>query len=254
MLLEVKLGLYKIKRVMKNLWVFKIVVLVVMFLSNDLYSQDLSNVIVFSKTEGYRHKSIETGIESIKNLGNENQFLVQTTEDSDELISMLNNCKVVIFLNTTGNILNEQQQEAFKKFIKNGGGFVGVHAATDTEYEWSWYGKMIGAYFESHPKQQQAIIEVANTKHISTSFLDEKWNKFDEWYNYKNINPNIKVLLKLDEKSYKGGKNGKNHPIAWYQEYEGGKIFYTGLGHTKKSYTNPTFLKHLLGGILYTLN
>ena len=224
------------------------------FLCSEMYAQESSNVIVFSKTKGYRHQSIEAGIESIKKLGKENQFLVQTTEDSNELILALINSKVVIFLNTTGDVLNKEQQVDFEKFIKNGGGFVGVHAATDTEYEWSWYGKMIGAYFESHPKQQQAIIDVVNNKHLSTNFLDKYWTKFDEWYNYKNINPNLKILLKLDEKSYKGGKNGEIHPITWHQEYEGGKIFYTGLGHTIESYSNSIFVKHLLGGILYAMD
>ena len=223
------------------------------FLLNDVHAQKLSKVVVFSKTEGYRHQSIEKGIESIINLGKENHFLVQATEDADELISILKNCKAVIFLSTTGDVLDDEQQEKFKKFINNGGGFVGVHAAADTEYKWPWYGKMIGAYFESHPKQQEAIIDIINNKHPSTYFLEEKWTKFDEWYNYKDINLNIKVLMNLDEKSYTGGKNGKNHPIAWYHEYEGGKVFYTGLGHTKESYIDSVFLKHLLGGIQYAM-
>ncbi len=220
---------------------------------NDIYAQELSKVVVFSKTAGFRHKSIEVGIASIVKLGKENNFSVQATENSDELIVALAHCKVVIFLNTTEDVLNDAQQEKFKSFIENGGGFVGIHAAADTEYQWLWYGKMIGAYFESHPKQQKARIEVINCKHESTKFLGKEWNKFDEWYNYKEINPNIEVLMKLDESSYEGGKNGKNHPIAWFHEYEGGKIFYTGLGHTKESYQDDTFLKHILGGIMYAM-
>ncbi len=216
-------------------------------------TQKATKVVVFSKTEGFRHESIEAGIESIKKLGKENQFIVQATEDSDELISALDSCDVVVFLSTTGDVLNNAQQEKFKTFINNGGGFVGIHAATDTEYDWPWYGKMIGAYFESHPKQQDAILEIVDKKHPSTDFLDEKWTKFDEWYNFKNINPDLNVLLNLDESSYEGGKNGKKHPMAWFHEYDGGKVFYTGLGHTKESYQDATFLKHLLGGIQYTM-
>ena len=237
----------------KELQIFRLCILVGVFLLNDVYAQELPKVMVFSKTEGYRHQSIEDGIKSIVNLGKENQFLVQATEDANELISELNDCKVVVFLSTTGDVLNDSQQEKFKKFINNGGGFVGVHAAADTEYKWPWYGKMVGAYFESHPKQQEAVIEIINNKHPSTYFLEEKWIKFDEWYNYKDISLDIKVLMNLDEKSYTGGKNGENHPIAWYHEYKGGKIFYTGLGHTKESYSDATFLKHLLGGIQYAL-
>ncbi len=233
----------------KYLWIFMVAIIFV----NDIYAQELSKVVVFSKTAGYRHKSIEDGIASIIKLGKENQFEVQATEDADQLIAALDHCKVVIFLSTTEDVLNDAQQEKFKAFITHGGGFVGIHAAADTEYGWPWYGKMVGAYFESHPKQQDARIEVVNCKHQSTKFLGKEWNKFDEWYNYKDINPDIEVLMKLDEDSYEGGKNGKNHPIAWVHEFEGGRIFYTGLGHTKASYKNDIFLKHILGGIMYAM-
>jgi len=137
--------------------------------------------------------------------------------------------------------------------MNNGGGFVGIHAAADTEYNWSWYGNMLGAYFESHPKKQEAKIDIVNTKHPSTYFLGNEWIKFDEWYNYKNINPAIDVLMTLDDSSYEGGKNGKDHPIAWTHEFEGGSVFYTGLGHTEESYRDTTFLRHVLGGIQYAM-
>ena len=122
---------------------------------------------------------------------------------------------------------------------------MGVHAATDTEYEWPWYGELVGVYFKSHPKQQKAKIDVVDKNHPSTLHLNDTWMHFDEWYNYKNINPNIKVLMKLDESSYAGGENGDYHPIAWYHEFDGGRAFYTGLGHTNESYDNPNFRKHL---------
>lgn len=211
------------------------------------------SIVVFSKTEGYRHESIEAGIASIKQLGVQNNFQVEATEDANTLMEYLKKSKVVIFLNTTGNIFTDSQKNIFNNFIVNGGGFVGIHAATDTEYDWAWYGKMIGAYFKSHPNQQIAALEVIDKQHLSTNFLNQTWQKFDEWYNFKEINPNIKVLMRLDESSYIGGENGKNHPIAWYHEYQGGRIFYTGLGHTKESYSDVTFLKHILGGIKYTL-
>lgn len=219
----------------------------------NVSAQESASVMVFSKTEGFRHDCIEIGIESIQKLGKQNGFKVDMTEDSDVLISSLKKYDAIIFFNTTGDILTDSQQEKFENYIKKGGGFVGIHSAADTEYDWPWYGKLVGAYFLSHPKQQQASIKVVNTNHSSTFFLGKVWSKFDEWYNYKDINTDINILMKLDEKSYKGGKNGENHPIAWFHEYDGGQVFYTGLGHTKESYQDEKFLKHILGGINYAM-
>ncbi len=211
-------------------------------------------VMVFTKTNGFRHDAIEKGVETLKSLGLAHNFVISHTEDSLAFTSRnLRKYKAVVFLNTTMDVLGTEQQKAFESYIQEGGSFMGVHAAADTEYEWPWYGKLVGAYFESHPKQQEALIEVIDHHHPSTAHLGGLWKHFDEWYNYKGINPDIKVLLKLDEKSYQGGKNGDNHPIAWYHEYDGGKAFYTGLGHTKESYDDPTFRRHLLGGLLYCL-
>jgi uncharacterized protein len=212
------------------------------------------SVLVFSKTNGYRHESIETGIEAIKKLGEENNFSVYATEDSldinDKTLKKYNS---VIFLSTTMKVLGEEQEKALQKFIHKGGGFVGIHAATDCEYNFPWYVKMIGGSFESHPKQQVAKLLVLDSSHASTKNLPAVWERKDEWYNFKNLNSQVKVLIKIDEKSYEGGKNGDNHPMAWYHNFEGGRVFYTGLGHTKESYTEPFFLQHLLGGIKYAL-
>jgi len=224
------------------------------FASYSIFAQQSKSIMVFSKTEGFRHDCIETGIKSIQKLGKENDFKVDITEDSKVLISGLNNYNAIIFLNTTGNILTDAQQDKFEKYIQKGGGFVGIHSATDTEYDWPWYGKLVGAYFLNHPKQQQATINIIDQDHLSTFFLGKEWSKFDEWYNFKDINPDVNILMKLDEKSYKGGKNGNNHPIAWFHEYDGGRVFYTGLGHTKESYQDAKFLKHVLGGINYAMD
>ena len=141
-----------------------------------------------------------------------------------------------------------------ENFIKKGGGFVGIHSAADTEYEWEWYGNLVGAYFKSHPPVTTAKIQTINNKHISTKHLDDLWEIKEEWYNYKNINPDITILLNLDESSYSGGTNGNPHPITWYHEYEGGKSFYTGLGHRAETYSDERFIKLLTGGILYVSN
>lgn len=209
-------------------------------------------VLVFSKTAGFRHNSISNGRKAIKKLGIENDFQVDATEKASFFKQKnLKNYQVVIFLNTTGDVLNEAQQLEFQRYIQAGGNFVGVHAAADTEPDWDWYGDLVGGYFKSHPKIQKASIDVLNSEHPSTQHLSKKWETTDEWYNYFNLSDQVQVLMNLNESSYEGGENGANHPIAWTQEFSGGRAFYTGLGHTKEQYENETFLKHLLGGILW---
>jgi len=213
-----------------------------------------NKVLIFTKTDGYRHESIETGVKTITDLGDNNHFEVTHTENSEMFIEEnLKQYDLVIFLNTTKDVLNESQQQNFEQFIRNGGSFMGIHSAADTEYDWPWYGKLVGAYFLSHPEKSNAEIIRVDKSHESCKHLPDRWLRYDEWYNYKSISPDIHVLLKLDESTYKGGENGKDHPIAWYHEYEGARSFYTGLGHTKESYSEPYFRQHLLGGIMYCL-
>jgi cytochrome c len=216
-----------------------------------------ARVLVFSRTKGYYHESIPTGIAAIQKLGSENGFQVDTTKDATKFTAgNLKQYKAIIFLSTTQDVLNDDQQAAMENYIKGGGGFVGIHAAADTEYEWPWYNKLVGAYFKSHPNNpnvRKATVMVNDKSHPATSGLPDKWERSDEWYNYKDINPDLKVLAKLDEKSYEGGENGDNHPIIWYHEYDGGRAFYTGGGHTKESFEDPVFVQHLLGGIEYAM-
>ena len=211
-------------------------------------------VLIFSKTNGYRHESIPFGIAAIKKLGEANNFLVDDTEDSlainDEKLKQY---QAIIFLSTTGKVLGTNEELALQKFIQKGGGFAGIHAATDCEYNWPWYVKMVGASFESHPQQQTAKLVIVDSTHLATKMLPAIWERKDEWYNFKDMNPAVNVLITIDETSYTGGKNGTNHPMAWYHQYNGGKVFYSGLGHTNESYTEPLFLQHILGGIQYVL-
>ncbi|RYC52504.1 ThuA domain-containing protein [Flagellimonas olearia] len=211
-------------------------------------------VLVFTKTTGYRHASIEKGMKTLRELGRKNGFVaLQTDSGTDFNPQNLGNYRLVVFLSTTEEVLDDAQQKAFEGYIKNGGSYLGIHAAADTEYDWPWYGKLVGGYFESHPEQQEAKIDVVDTSHPSTTHLKDVWMHFDEWYNFKQLNPSVSVLMKLDETSYKGGKNGANHPIAWYHEYDGGRAFYTGLGHTDAAYDDPDFRQHLLGAIEWCL-
>ena len=214
-----------------------------------------SQVLVFNKTEGYHHESIPTGTATIKNLGDLNNFKVTESDDAGEFTeNNLKKYQLVIFLSTTGNVLNEAQQRGFEDYINKGGNFFGIHAATDTEYDWKWYGDLVEAYFLSHPKIQEANVMVEKPLHPTVAHLPKIWTRTDEWYNLKDINPKINVLLSLDETSYEGGENAEIHPIAWYRELEGGgKSIYTGGGHTEESYLEPDFQEHLLQCILFAL-
>ncbi len=214
-------------------------------------------ILVFSKTTGFRHSSIPAGQQAILKLGEANGFLVDTTEDARYFNEdSLDKYAAVVFLNTTDSkdsLLNHYQENAFERYIQAGGGFVGVHAATDAGYHWGWYGRLVGAYFTSHPQQQEATLNVTDKNHPATRHLPDPWTRKDEWYNFKNINPDLNILLTIDESSYEGGSNGDPHPMAWYHAYDGGRAFYTGLGHTDESYQEELFLQHLLGGIQYAI-
>lgn len=216
-------------------------------------SKEKPRVLVFSKTKGYRHESIKSGKLALQKLGVEKGFDVDTTESSEMFVEdSLKKYKTVVFLNTTGDVLNPAQQNEFMRFIQSGGGYVGIHAAADTEYDWLWYGKLAGAYFKSHPEIQEAKFKKATTDDLSKD-LPEDWLRTDELYNYKKISEDIKVLYTLDETTYKGGENGDYHPIAWYHDFDGGRSFYTGMGHTNESYADPIFLNHLWMGINYAI-
>jgi cytochrome c len=213
------------------------------------------NALVFSKTLMFRHASITNGIAAIKQLGAENHFGVDATEDSSWFTPKnLAKYKVIIFLSTSGNILDEEQQAAFKRFIEKGGGLVAIHAAVAgdvaTEGAWPWYGEALCARFTNHSAIVEATVNVEDRKNPSTAPLPAHWVRKDEWYNFiATPRDQAHVLAALDETTYKGGTMGQDHPIAWCKKMGKGRIWYTALGHTEASFTEPLFLKHLLGGI-----
>jgi type 1 glutamine amidotransferase len=211
------------------------------------------SVLVFSKTAGFRHDSIPVGITTIQQLGAANNFSVEATEDANQFTAAnLARFKAVIWLSTTGDVLNATQQTAFENYIRAGGGYLGVHAAADTEYDWAWYGGLVGAYFLSHPAIQTATVRVADATHPATAGLPAAWSRSDEWYNYRtNPRPMVHVLTTLDESTYSGGTMGADHPNTWCRAYDGGRAFYTGMGHTQASYSETGFRSLLLGGIRY---
>ncbi|MDP9861487.1 MULTISPECIES: ThuA domain-containing protein [Streptosporangium] len=210
-------------------------------------------VLVFSKTAGFRHDSIAAGIQTIRDLGAANGFAVDATEDGGAFTAAnLGQYAAVVFLNTTGDVLDAGQQSAFESYIGSGKGFAGVHAAADTEYGWPFYGDLVGAWFASHPAIQQATVKVEDRAHAATAHLGQTWPRTDEWYNYRtNPRSSAHVLAALDETSYSGGSMGGDHPITWCKATGGGRSFYTGGGHTLESYGDSAFRAQLLGGIRY---
>jgi type 1 glutamine amidotransferase len=213
-------------------------------------------ILIFSKTAGYRHDSIPTATAALKLLASEHNIQADSTEDSSVFTpENLARYNVVIFLLTSGHILDTVQQQAFEHYIHSGGGYVGVHSATDTEYDWSWYGQLVGAFFKDHPHITQANLIVEDPTHSSTKMLPARWTRTDEWYNFRtNPRKNVHVLLTVDETSYTGGTMGSDHPISWYHDFEGGRSWYTAMGHASAYYHEPLFLAHLWGGIVYAGN
>jgi type 1 glutamine amidotransferase len=212
-------------------------------------------VLVFSRTMGFRHDSIPDAVQAVSTLGAEHGIAVDATEDADMFDDEhLASYAAVMFLLTTGDVLNNGQQAAFERYIHNGGGFIGVHSATDTEYDWPWYGSLVGTYFADHPPGTYlAAVHPEGERDASTSELPDAWLRNDEWYNFRSnprASPDVVVLATLDEATYPGGTMG-DHPIAWRHAFDGGRAWYTAGGHTRESYRDPLFLSHLLGGIQY---
>ncbi len=213
-------------------------------------SDDPSQILVFSKTAGFRHDSIPAGVAALRALPG---FQVTATEDAAAFTTRnLAKYDAVVFLSTTGDVLNDSQQKAFERYIGRGGGFAGIHAAADTEYEWPFYGRLVGAYFRQHPAIQEADVVLEDRAHAATAHLPQRWHRTDEWYDYRtNPRTTAHILATLDESTYTGGVMGADHPHAWCKTLGPGRSFYTGGGHTAESYSDPAFLAHLRGGIEY---
>lgn len=208
-------------------------------------------VVVFSKTAAFRHDSIPDACAALRKMGESGHFRATFTEDAAEFVAKLKSSDVAVFLMTTGDVLDAAQQRAFESWYRSGGGYVGVHAASDTEYDWPWYGRLVGAYFAGHPAQQDAVVRIEDRAHPSTAHLPLEWKRWDEWYNFRS-NPRsaVRVLASLDESTYKGGTMG-DHPATWCHESDGGRSWYTALGHTKESYAEAPFVESLTQGILW---
>lgn len=208
-------------------------------------------VLVFTKTAGFRHASIDDAVAAIDALAAEHALQVLHTEDAAQFTDDgLRGFDVVAFVLTTGDVLGPDQEAALQRYVQDGGGFVGVHSATDTEHGWPWYGDLVGASFLFHPLAQEATVRVTDREHPSTRFLPPRWRRTDEWYDFdRDPRRRVHVLTVVDERSYDGGSMGSDHPIAWCHRFQGGRSWYTALGHPDEAYADPLFRRHLLKGL-----
>lgn len=207
-------------------------------------------VLVFTKTAGFRHDAIPTAVATLKMLAGEAGMVADHTEDAKVFtVGNLARYRVVVFASTTGDVLDDAQQAAMEGFVRDGGGFLGVHAAADTEYDWPWYGRLVGAYFRHHPPGLQSTH--VQPEHDGNP-VGTRWPITDELYNYRaNPRPRVHVVATVDEREYDGGEMGDDHPITWCHAFDGGRSWYTGLGHDTKVYANENVLAQLARGLRY---
>jgi type 1 glutamine amidotransferase len=246
---------------MKNKYFLSFAVLLLCSIS--VFSQKQFKVLLFTKTAGWHHESIHEGVEAIRKMGERHFFDVDWQENTMFINEKnMEKYQVIIFLNTTADVLNDEQQKAVEKFIQSGKGWVGIHSASDTEYEWPWYTKMVGMMFKIHPANQTAYLRVQDSNFPGMERFPKKLLWTDEWYEFQTPAKanDLKILVTVDEKTYnpaaKWGPNegkgmGAVHPISWYHPYDGGRAFYTALGHIPATFSDQTFLDHIYGGIYW---
>ncbi|MCF2518766.1 ThuA domain-containing protein [Dyadobacter sp. CY351] len=235
--------------------IFTLLLFLTLGFSMACVAKSRPKVLIFSKTLRYYHESTPNGIQAIMKLGKANGFDVDTTKDAGFFTDKtLKKYAAIIWLSTTGDVLNATQQEAFERYIRAGGGYVGIHSASASEKEWPWFGRLTGAVFVSHPPDPvPGVVQVTNRKDPSTAHLPERWAWKDEWYNFNKRVSNVEVLFLADEKTFEGGTEGEYHPLAWKHAFDGGRAFYTALGHLATAYDDPLFQQHILGGIQYAI-
>ncbi|KAF2281361.1 glycosyl hydrolase [Westerdykella ornata] len=227
-------------------------------------SQDTPfHVLVFSKTTGYRHTSIPAALTALQALASRTgKFTIEASEDANATITApsLNRFAVVILLQNTGDFLDETQLDALRQFLRAGGGVVAIHGAAAGLLDCDWYGELIGAHFANHPDPERGDVLVEAPEHWilrgccegEAGRRREGW--MDEWYNFTThprSNPRLKVLLRGDPKSFSGGQMGDDHPLSWCQEFEGGRVYFTALGHFDEAYSNGWFMDQIYRGILW---
>ncbi len=218
-------------------------------------------ILLFSHSTGYRHASIEPGIAAIQGLGAREKMTVIPSADPGVFTPEgLRGFDAIIFLSTSTDPKKPESEwfqgprrEALQAFVRRGGGIVGIHAASDSHYHWRWYGRMIGGHFAKHPPGTPAgNLKVVDRNHTATKGVAPTMRRVDEWYYFDDYNPETKVLVTLDPTSI-GEKDVNPNPISWAHEFEGGRVFYTAMGHTVETYSDRNFLNHLAGGLRWVM-
>ncbi len=225
-------------------------------------------ILVLTEIAGWDHGTRAVANSVIRDLGILHGFDVDTTNVTDGFFtdSSLAGYSAVCFINTTGTIFTTAEADAFKRYMRAGGGYVGMHASTDGEYSLQWYGEMTGAFFNGHPfNVATAKVAVLDKKHPSTEFItSDTLTRTDEWYfwgqnpDFRNNplidpaeNDSVNVLMTLVESSIPGSTLNHFHPICWYRNFENGRVWYCGLGHDPGTFNDSLVKRMLLGGIRY---
>ena len=214
-------------------------------------------VLVLTRTEGFRHDSIAPGLQMLRRLAPGRGLRIEATEDATRLTDRrLRGVRAVVFLQTTGDVLDPPAERALGRFVRRGGGWLGVHAAADSERTWPFYGATLlggGAWQREHPPIQRATVIVEDRRHPAMRHLPRRWTRTDEWYSFlANPRDAVNVVARLDESSYDpGAVRMGDHPIAWWRRAGRGRAFYTALGHTSASYAEPAFRRHVLGALAW---
>ena len=248
---------------MKSKKTFILVILIAQLLCwQTSLAQKQFKALLVTTTKGWHHESVHSGVLAIQQLGVKNSFDVVLFEDPKAFTDKyLEQFKAVIFLNTTGDILDSAQQRVMERFVRAGKGFVGIHSASDTEYDWEWYTKLVGRMFHIHPAIQTAKVTIIDSTFPGLQGFSSNKLWTDEWYEFgpEKVS-DLQYILAIDETSYdpkvewgnkKGIGMGKLHPVAWYHNYDGGRSFYTALGHVPSVFSDPVFLNHLYAGIYW---
>ncbi|KAK1975205.1 glycosyl hydrolase [Colletotrichum cereale] len=219
-------------------------------------SKEPFRILVFSKTSDYRHDSIPAAVSALESLGaRTGLFTVDASEDAEACIApqSLAAYRTIVFMHCTGPFLNADQVAALRGYVQSGGGFVGVHGAAAGLLEDDWYGRLIGAHFDHHPPPEEAYLCCRGPGALPAGVTRKRWT--DEWYNFTSHpreNKNLHILVRGDPSTFQGGAMGGDHPLAWCQEFDGGRSFYSALGHYAECYEDEWFMDQILNAIVWT--